>query len=124
MNTDGFVARRADNDRSLIEAMAKQCRRVIQASEGRPSSLPEQLRGRHLLWMCDQIESRAHEDDLARLNRWVGFVQAGLLANDMLSLEELRELFNEANDQHSDVADLLDHLDPTSSFGFDIGGQG
>lgn len=33
-------------------------------------------------------------------------------------------MFNLAQDQHSDTADLIDHLDPTKSFGLEIGGQG
>lgn len=124
MTVDEFVTRRAKNDRALMQAMAKDCRGVIEGSKGHPASLPQELRVRHLLWMCDQIEAQADQDDLARLNRWIGFVQAGLLANEMLTLEELRTMFSLAKDQHSDVADLIDHLDPASSFGLDIGGQG
>jgi hypothetical protein len=46
----------------------------------------------------------------------------------MLDLVELRAMFDQAQATQAaaceDLEDLVDHLDPTSSFKFDIGGQG
>jgi hypothetical protein len=46
----------------------------------------------------------------------------------MLDLDGLKAMFDQAKAAHGetseDLEDLIDHLDPTSSFEFDIGGQG
>jgi hypothetical protein len=51
-----------------------------------------------------------------------------MLANRMLDLDGLKAMFDNAKRDHGetseDLEDLTDHLDPTSSFEFDIGGQG
>jgi hypothetical protein len=64
---------------------------------------------------------------MTRLHRWIGFVQAGILANRMLDIEQIKAMFDEVKKTHSvssEDQDLIDHLDVDSSFKFDIGGQG
>jgi hypothetical protein len=78
--------------------------------------------------MCKQIEGHAEDGPATKLHRWIGFVQAGMLANQILDLDGLKAMFDEAKLAHrqtsEDLENLTDHLDPTSSFEFDIGGQG
>jgi hypothetical protein len=117
-----------DNTSLLVVAMAEQCRSLIQESHKSVPSLPKSLQPKHLLWMCDQIEKHAEGEPATKLHRWIGFVQAAMLANRMLDLDELKAMFDQAKAAHGetseDLEDLIDHLDPTSFFEFDIGGQG
>ena len=117
-----------DNTSLLVVAMAEKCRRAIQQWDEYDSRLPMALQQKHLLWMCDQIEEHAEVGPANKLHRWIGFVQGGMLANRMLDLDDLKEMFDDAKLAHGeateDLEDLLDHLDPTSLFEFDIGGQG
>ena len=111
----------------LVLAMAEQCRALIQQAGQHPSELPQPLQRRHLLWMCEQLTSHADEWPVTRQNRWIGFIQAGMLANRMLDLQGIAVMFDEAKRRHAvsiDDDDLLDHLDPDSSFRLEIGGQG
>jgi hypothetical protein len=116
-----------DDTRSLIADMAAKCQFVIRGSNEEEEKLPKALHPKHLLWMCEQIRRRAHASPVTRLHRWIGFVQAGILANRMLDLEQIRAMFDEVKKSHSlssEDRDLIDHLDVDSSFRFDIGGQG
>lgn len=117
-----------DNTNLLIIAMAEQCRRLIVEADAHDVGLPKPLQPKHLLWMCDQIERHAADGPPSKLHRWLGFVQGGILANRMLDLDGLKAMFDQAKVAHGatgeDSEDLTDHLDPTSSFEFDIGGQG
>lgn len=117
-----------DNTSLLVVAMAEQCRSLILESDTADLGLPTPLQPKHLLWMCDQIEKHAEGESAAKLHRWIGFVQAAMLANRMLDLDELKAMFDQAKTAHTqtseDLEDLIDHLDPTSSFELDIGGQG
>jgi hypothetical protein len=120
-----------DNTSLLVVAMAEKCRSLIREWDKTAPPAPghpKALQPKHLLWMCDQIEKHAEGGPATKLHRWLGFVQAGMLANRMLDLDGLKAMFDEAKRAHGqssdDSADLTDHLDPTSSFEFDIGGQG
>jgi hypothetical protein len=117
-----------DNTSLLIVAMAEQCRNLIQQWNKPAPGLPKALQPKHLLWMCNQIEKHAEGGPVTKLHRWIGFVQAAMLANRMLNLDGLKAMFDEAKRSHgetgADGEDLMDHLDPTSSFEFDLGGQG
>ena len=117
-----------DNTSLLAVAMAEQCRRVIQEWDQPAPVLPKALQPKHLLWMCIKIEEHVEDGPVTKLNRWIGFVQAAMLANRMLDLEGLKAMCNNARRAHGetseDFEDLTDHLDPTGSFAFDIGGQG
>jgi hypothetical protein len=108
--------------------MAEQCSSLILESDSSDRGLPKALQPEHLLWMCKQIEEHAENGPATKLHRWIGFVQAGMLANQMLDLDELKAMFDKAKRAHGqtseDLENLTDHLDPTSSFEFDIGGEG
>ena len=116
-----------DNNSLLIVAMAEKCKSLISESESADIGLPIALQPKHLLWMCKKIEEHAEDGPATKLHRWIGFVQGAMLANRMLDLDGLKAMFDEVKRSHGeaveDLEDLLDHLDPTSSFEFDIGGQ-
>jgi len=116
-----------EDTRILIAAMAAKCQDVIRKSRADERNLPMSLRRRHLLWMCDQIQMHAQGSPATRLHRWIGFVQAGILANRMLDLEQIKAMFEEAKKLHnvtSEDQDLIDHLDVENSFKLELGGQG
>jgi hypothetical protein len=111
----------------LIVAMAEQCRDLITQSEETQLGLLPTLRPKHLLWMCDNIQQHAEHWPATKLHRWIGFVQCGMMANRMLDLDGAKALFNKAKNAYGEIGDdqdLVDHLDPTSSFEMEIGGQG
>lgn len=116
-----------DNTSLLITAMAEQCRRLIQEWDEPAPDLPKALQPRHLVWMCNKIEEHAEDGPATKLHRWIGFVQAAMLANRILDLDGLKAMFDQAKRDHGetseDLEDLIDHLDPTSSFEFEIGGE-
>ena len=116
-----------DNTTLLVTAMAEQCKSLILESDTSDRGLPKALQPKHLLWMCKQIQEHAEDGSATRLHRWIGFVQAAMLANRMLDLDGLKAMFDQAKGAHGetseDLEDLIDHLDPTSSFEFDIGGE-
>ncbi|MCA9212313.1 MAG: hypothetical protein KDB27_04545 [Planctomycetales bacterium] len=117
-----------DNSHLLMIAMAEKCKRLIRQCEQPDVLLPVPLQPGHLQWMCDQIVEHAEIGPPTKLHRWIGFVQCGMLAQRILDLDRLKSMFDELKRAHGeaivDVEDLLDHLDPQSSFEFDIGGQG
>ena len=101
---------------------------MIQEWDDYDSRLPTALQQEHLFWMCDKIVEHAEVGPANKLHRWIGFVQGAMLANRILDLDELKAMFDEAKLAHAeageDLEDLLDHLNPTKSVEFDIGGQG
>ena len=113
-----------DTSSLLITAMAERCRDTILGWHGPQRDLPTALQPAHLQWMCNEIEDHADEWPVTKLHRWVGFVQCAMLANRMLDLKGAKALFKEAKVAFGEISeDLLDHLDPTSSFELDIGGE-
>ena len=113
--------------RLLVAAMATQCRDVIHEVHDDGTGLPKELHPKHLRWMCDQITEHSQEWPAAKLHRWLGFVQCALLAHRMLTLEQIKRMFDDVKKSHgfsSEDEDLVDHLDPSSSFHLEIGGQG
>lgn len=119
-----------DNANQLIVAMAEKCLSVIQESQNRVPgpALPKALHPHHLIWMCEQIREHAEVRPVTKLHRWIGFIQAAMLANGMLELEGLKAMFDQAKGEcvvgDGELEDLADHLDSTSAFEFDLGGQG
>lgn len=115
-----------DNTSLLIVAMAEQCKALVKESERADNDLPQALHPQHLLWMCEQIEQHAEDWGPPKLHRWIGFVQAGMLANGMLDFEGAQAMFDAAKNAYGANGDddLIDHLDPASSFNVDIGGEG
>jgi hypothetical protein len=112
----------------LVRAMAERCLNIIQdKTEDTRFALPATLRPAHLRGMCERIIAHAESWPATKLHRWIGFVQAGMIANLMLDLEGAKVMFNKVKDQYGALAkdrDLLDHLDPMTSFEMEIGGQG
>ena len=128
MVTSGREKEKQMNNRILVVAIAAKCRRVIQVFDDFDSRLPDALQQEHLLRLCDWIEERAEDIPANKLHRWIGFVQGAMLAHRMVQFDDLRAMSKEAKTAHADASeelgDLLDHLDPTNSFEFDMGGQG
>jgi hypothetical protein len=112
----------------LVRAMAERCLRIIQDKPADARfSLPESLSPKHLRWMCKQIVEHTENWPGVKLHRWIGFVQAGMIANLMLDLDGAKAMFNHVKQEFGAIAkdqDLLDHLNPDSSFEMEIGGQG
>ena len=115
-----------ETTRLLATAMAERCRAAIEAAgEEQHLELPDALRASHLRWMCLQIESHVEHWHLVRIHRWIGFIQAGMLANGMLSLSEAKTMFDEAKVAYGkDSDDLVDHLNLGKVFSLEIGGEG
>ncbi len=112
-----------DNANLLVVAMAEQCRALIEASTTAESDLPPALQPNYLLWMCDRIEKQAEEWPVTKLHRWIGFIQGGMLANHILDLDAAKGMFDVAKSNYGPNDDLLDHLDPASSFEIELGGE-
>jgi len=111
----------------LIVAMAEQCESMIQLGQTPDGELPAALRARHLLMMCKLIKQHVEDWPDTKLHRWIGFVQAGMMANRMLDLAGAKAMFDDAKRAYGnpdDDPDLIDHLDPGSSFEMELGGQG
>lgn len=109
----------------LVVAMAEECRQVIEQWEEVESNLPNPIRRTHLLSMCERIEKHSEDWPTSRLNRWIGFIQCALIANRVIDLSEAKRMFDRAKIAYPEVdEDLIDHLNPSDSFGFDIGGLG
>jgi len=114
-----------DNADLLVIAMVEQCRGLIREWHMPELDLPKPLQPKHLEWMCDNIEKHAEDWPATRLHRWIGFVQCAMMASRMLDLEGAKAMFDKAKIAHGEISeDLLDHLDPGSSFELDIGGEG
>ena len=115
-----------ENTNLLIVAMAEQCRALTKESISNDAELPQALHRNHLLWMCECIEKYAEEWPVTKQHRWIGFIQAGMLANRMLDFDTVKSMFDKAKNAYGAGGaddDLLDHLDPTSDFELDIGGE-
>lgn len=112
----------------LITAMAEEYKTRILQSVVSDSNLPKSLQPKHLVWMCDQIVKHAEGGPATKLHRWIGFVQAAMLAHRMVDQDALRAMFGRVHaacrESSEDLDDLTDHLDPTSTFEFELGGQG
>jgi len=111
----------------LIVAMAERCRNIIQdKTEDSRFGLPVALRPQHLRWMCNEIAEHAGEWSTNKSHRWIGFIQAGMIANYMLDLDAAKAMFNKLREQYGAIAndqDLLDHLDPATEFEIEPGGE-
>lgn len=116
-----------DNAGLLVVAMARQCRELMEQSEANATELPQALNPNHLLWMCGHIEKHAEDWPTTKLHRWIGFVQCGMMANGMLDFDGAKAMFADAKNAYGEGDaddDLIDHLNPRSSFRMDIGGEG
>ena len=114
-----------DKSALLVVSMAEECSKVIDQWQEVDLSLPGPLRREHLLRMCQRIEKHADDWPISRLNRWVGFIQCALIANRVIDLTEAKGMFDRAKVAYPEIdEDLVDHLNPSDSFGLDIGGPG
>jgi hypothetical protein len=117
-----------DQGNLLMVAMAERCLSIIQnKAEDVRFGLPESLRPDHLRRMCKLIVEHAEDWPDTKLHRWIGFVQAGMIANLMLDLDGAKAMFSKVKEEFGPFAkdqDLVDHLDPRTSFEMEIGGQG
>jgi hypothetical protein len=113
------------NSIELIVAMAEQCADMITGSGKRNDNQPQSLQPMHLEWMCEQIVKHAGDWPATKLHRWIGFVQGAMIANRIIDLDGARAMFSNVKNAYGETgADLLDHLNPDSTFQFDLGGQG
>lgn len=109
----------------LIVAMADKCREIISARGMTDAGQPRSLQPRHLEWMCREVVMRSNDWPASKIHRWIGFIQAAMIAGRMLDLHEVKAMFDEAKNAYgASDDDLLDHLDPGSGFRLEIGGQG
>jgi hypothetical protein len=116
-----------ENTNPAIAAMADRCKTLIEESAVASNDLPKALQPRHLLWMCDKIEQHAEDWADTKLHRWIGFVQCAMMANRMLDLTGAKAMFDKIKNEYRPSTrdqDLIDHLDPNSSFEMELGGQG
>lgn len=114
-----------DSGELLVVAMAQKCRGLIQEWKTPDTSLPKALQPKHLLWLCNRIDEHSEDRPATQLHRWIGFIQSAMMAHRMLDHEGAKTMFDQAKKAHGEkTEDLLDHLDPESSFKFDIGGEG
>jgi hypothetical protein len=111
-------------DLPLIVAMAERCKDMILAWDQPPLDQPPSLQLKHLEWMCSEIAEQSRDWPTTKLHRWIGFVQAGMIANRILQLEGARRMFDQVKETYPGVdQDLLDHLNPDHPFALDIGGE-
>jgi hypothetical protein len=109
----------------MMVAMAEKCGQLIQESKLINTSLAPTLQPPHLLWMCSQIQKHVEHWSEVKLHRWLGFIQAGMVAHGMIDLPSAKTMFNEAKVAYADASeDWLEHLDHESAYRVDIGGQG
>ncbi len=117
-----------DQTNLLIRAMAERCLHIIQEKpEDLRFALPDALAPDHLRRMCRLIVKHAEDWPAIKLHRWLGFIQAGMIANLILDLDVAKAMFDKVKGEYGPIAkdqDLLDHLDPTQSFELEVGGQG
>jgi hypothetical protein len=105
--------------------MAEECQDLIKAWDKPLLDQPASLRLKHLQWMCNRVTEQADNWPKTKLHRWIGFIQAGMIANRLLRLEDAKRMFDEAKEAHPGIdQDLLDHLNPDDSFELEFGGQG
>ena len=110
----------------LSTAMAEQCKSLINDCGVAVSELPPALRLPHLLWMSERIIEHAGNWPDARLQRWIGFIQCGMIANEMIDVEAAKTMFDAAKNAYAgSVPDdgLVDHLNPDNVFRFEVGGE-
>jgi hypothetical protein len=109
----------------MMVAMAEKCGQLIRESQLINASLAPALQPTYLLWMCGQIQKHVEHWSPAKQHRWLGFIQAGMVAHGMIDLPRAKTMFDEAKIAYADASDdWLEHLDHESAYRVDIGGQG
>jgi hypothetical protein len=117
-----------DQSNLLVLAMAERCLEILNRKPADDRfALQAPLRPEHLRWMCKTLTEHAEDWPATKSHRWLGFVQAGLIANLVLDLDGAKRMFGAIKETYGPATkdqDLLDHLNPSASFEMDIGGQG
>jgi hypothetical protein len=109
----------------MMVAMAEKCGQMIKESGLINTSLAPTLQPVHLLWMCSRLQMHVGDWPQAKLHRWLGFIQAGMVAHRIIDLVRAKTMFDEAKIAYADSSDdWLEHLDSNSMYEVDIGGQG
>ncbi len=54
----------------------------------------------HLCWMCGQIVANKDSWSVARMHRWLGYVQCGIRFHEWMSPDELRDLVRRKKQIH------------------------
>jgi hypothetical protein len=109
----------------LMIAMIERCREMILEHEDPGRELPEPLRSKHLVAMCDRLTQHVDDWTAVKLSRWIGFLQCAMIANRMIDLGGAKKMFDQAKNAFGESSrDVLDHLDPDQPFEFEIGGEG
>jgi hypothetical protein len=105
--------------------MAEQYGEMMSAWDEPALNPPRSLQLRHLEWMCAEVAARVGSWPKTRLHRWLGFIQAGMIAHGLVLPEGQTSMLDEADRAHPDIdQDLLDHLNADECFELDIGGEG
>ena len=115
-----------EKSRLLVESMAERCTAAILKSNMCNWELPYALQLKHLLWMCDEVAHRATDWPENKLHRWIGFIQGGPLANNILNLDEVKVMFVEVKEYYASLEvdpDFGDHLDPDETSTINIGNE-
>jgi len=109
----------------MMVAMAEKCGQLLQESQTTNATLATVLQPAHLQWMCGQLQKHAEHWPQAKQHRWLGYIQAGLVAHGIIDLPKVKSMFDDAKVAYSDACgDWLEHLDHESAYKVDIGGQG
>lgn len=69
-----------------------QCREIISRSQRLDCPVINTLHPVLLLWMCDLLEKNANAWPDMKMQRWIGFVQCGMYANDMIDFDDVLEM--------------------------------
>jgi hypothetical protein len=113
-----------EDPRRFAVAMAKECRHLLASANVKNLELPDPLKPRQLLWMCDRVEEHADDWPERKHHRWIGFIQAAIMANQLVDRPGMKQLFCNtgiAHDESFGDDDMLDHLDPAQSLQLDVG---
>ncbi len=109
----------------LMREMIDVCQDIIDNHADPSVELPPSVSSEHLSWMCRRLNKHIEEWSIAKMNRWIGFIQCAMIANRMIDLDGVKAMFDKAKFAFGEPSqELLDHLDPDSAFRFDLGGQG
>lgn len=109
----------------VVAAMARKCCDLL---EGRSTSnaLPRTLQPDYLLWMANQIAQHTEVWPATKLHRWIGYLQGGMVANQILDFDGAKAMFQAVRKVVDGIdvdQDLIDHLDPENPFRLEMGGE-
>jgi len=81
-----------------IGVQPQQIKDITLIKDGKPvtikahSHLPVRYyRLRHVMWMAEEVKNIAAEGNIAKAQRWLGFIQGVLWGHELRTVEELRK---------------------------------